>query len=199
MPGWNGSARRGGCDRHGHDFAAERAQPDPMRLTLLASAVTCALLAASAAYAQSAPDGPVATAGSTAGGVPTETGPAEVRQTPSSPAPQSLNLGDFETAAEQGRRAPLLGEYHGEVGAVVGTNGLRGAYGHINAHPSDNVTLDLRFSTLHGNGLLYGPPVYGPGLYAPGPYGPEPRVRLDRDPLSPDAMDPLTAPPPPGR
>jgi hypothetical protein len=169
MRAWSGWARRGGCD--GHDFAAERAQRGRMRLTLPAAALSCALLAAHSAAAQEAPDGPVASAGSKAGGAPTDPGPVEVRRTPTAP-PAQPDLRGFEAAADAGRRAPLLGEYHGEVGAVVGTNGLRGAYGHVNARPSDNVTLDLRFSTLHANGLVYGAPVYGPGLYADPLYGP---------------------------
>lgn len=171
----NGWARRGVCDAceiHGLDFAAEGAERGHMRLTLLSSALACAALVAGAASAQDAPDGPVPTAGSKAGGAPTEAAPAQVVQTPPAARPQQQPLAsDLMAASDAGRRAPLLGEYHGEVGAVVGTGGLRGAYGHINAHPNDNMTIDLRFSTLHAKGYPYGG-AYGPGFYGPGAYGP---------------------------
>lgn len=136
-----------------------------MRLILTTSVLACSLLVAGAAWAQETSDGPLATAGSKAGGAPSEAAPAQVVQTPSAAKaqPQPSN-DDLMAAAETGRRAPLLGEYHGSVGAVVGTGGLRGAYGHINAQPNEHVTVDLRFSTLHGQGYAY-PGAYGPGLY----------------------------------
>jgi hypothetical protein len=180
-----------------------------MRLTLLSSALGCALLVASAASAQEAPDGPVPTAGSKAGGAPTEEASAQVVRTPPASRPQQQPLAsDLMAASDAGRRAPLLGEYHGEVGAVVGTGGLRGAYGHINAHPNDNMTIDLRFSTLHGRGAyggyygpgfygpgLYGPSPYGPSVYGPGPYGP-PGSRPGPDGWSTETLEPDEAAPP---
>lgn len=136
-----------------------------MRLILTSSLIACSLLAAGGASAEEPSDAPLATAGSKAGGAPTEAGPAQVVQTPPAAKAQPLATNDdLMAAAETGRRAPLLGEYHGSVGAVVGTGGLRGAYGHINAQPNEHVTVDLRFSTLHGQGYAY-PGAYGPGLY----------------------------------
>ena len=149
-----------------------------MRLILPSCILACALLMAGTVSAQEASDGPVPTAGSKAGGAPTEGSAAEIDRTPAAPRPQPQPLtDDLMAAADAGRRAPLLGEYHGSVGAVVGTGGLRGAYGHINAHPNDNLTIDLRFSTLHAKGYPYGG-LYGPGLYGPGAYGPGAYVGL---------------------
>lgn len=157
-----------------------------MRLIPPSTVLACALLLAGAATAQEAPDGPVPTAGSKAGGAPTDTAPATVVQTPAAPRPQSQQplSSDLMAAADAGRHAPLLGEYHGEVGAVVGTGGLRGAYGHINAHPNEHVTLDLRFSTLHARGYPYGD-VYGPGFYGPGVYA-DPLYDRSNRPVAPD-------------
>lgn len=177
-----------GMKSGGHDFAAERAQLRRMRLCspqLLVLAGAVFTLCAGPALAQS--EAPVTTAGSTAGGVPTatETAPTTVRQTPAPAQIQPMpDFRELEAAAEQGRRAPLLGDYHGEVSAVVGTNGLRGAAGRIVAHPTDNMTLDLRFSTIHQNGGLYDGYVYGPGaryrsrvdLLAPDPMGGDPTI-----------------------
>lgn len=143
----------------------------------------CLLTLGGAARAQS--DGPVATAGG-GGGAPTATdlGPSPVRETPAAPMVQpSRNISDLEVAADHGRRAPLLGEYHGQVGAVVGTNGLRGAYGRIVAHPTDNASVDLRFSTIRQNG-------YGGFGYGGFGYDRRDRYRPDLQSLSPDPLLP---------
>lgn len=168
---------------HGHVFAAVGGQPSGMRrlsrhLTVLAGAAL--LFGADAAAAQTS-DAPVSTAGSRAGGAPVEAGQAAVRETPAPPPVQPVrDISDLETAADHGRRAPLLGEYHGEVGGVVGTNGLRGAYGRIVARPNDHVAVDFRFSTLHQNGYPYDGYVYGPGA----------RYRPDASLTGPDSLIP---------
>jgi hypothetical protein len=183
---------------HGHVFAAMRAQPATMRrslrpLTVLAGAAL--LLCVGVASAQTS-DAPVSTAGSRAGGAPVDAGPATVGQTPSPPPVQpARDISDFETAADHGRRAPLLGEYHGEVGAMVGTNGLRGAYGRIIAHPNDHMAIDLRFSTIHQNGGIYG----GYGGYGYGSVsdpGARYRTHTRTDLMSDDPMAPPEADPP---
>jgi hypothetical protein len=180
-----------------------------MRLILTSSVLAFTLAAGGAACAQQPADGPVATANSKSGGAPTDAAPAQIVQTPpAGPAgPQPL-ASDLMAAAEAGRRAPLLGDYHGSVGAVVGTGGLRGAYGHINAHPSDDVTVDLRFSALHARGYPYGgyygpgfyePGLYGPGFYGPGGYaGPPPGYRPGLDGWTTEVLgqDAGSAPPP---
>lgn len=157
--------------RHSHDFAFDQAQLGGMRsrspLTLLAS-IGALALTSGLAHAQASGDAPVTTANSNAGATPnaTDPGPPVPYSLPhpqATPDQTAQNIRDFEAAADSGRRAPLLGEFHGEVGATVGTNGLRGAYGHIVAHPTDNSTVDLRFSSMHENGLPY----YGYG-YSPG-------------------------------
>jgi hypothetical protein len=153
--------------QHGHDFAAEHAQLGLRRRRIALAvplSVAALLLGAGLACAQ-ASDAPISTAGSNAGAAPTTTdpgpSPAQALPRPSDEKQRvQPDIRDLEAAAESGRHAPLLGEYHGEVGAMVGTNGLRGAYGRIVAHPNDKTTVDLRFSTLHENGLPYG---YGYG------------------------------------
>lgn len=183
-----------------HDFAADRAQlgwMHPVRhLTVLAGA---ALLLGSGAAAAQTGDTPVSTAGSRAGGVPVEpapdAAPGKVRETPAPPPIQpSRRYDDMEAAADSGRHAPLLGDYHGEVGAVVGTNGTRGAYGRIVSHPTDNTAIDLRFSTMHQNGY-YPYAAYGGGPFSGGPYGfggydRRDRYRPDLEALAPDPLFP---------
>jgi hypothetical protein len=132
-------------------------------------------------------------------GAASDAAPAQVVQTPSPPlaGAQPPLTDDLMAAADAGRHAPLLGEYHGEVGAVVGTGGLRGAYGHINAHPNDHMTLDLRFSTLHAHGYPYGG-IYGPGVYADPLY--DRSYRHGADGWTTELLGPgQDAPPPPGK
>jgi hypothetical protein len=179
----------------GHVFAAEHRQLVGMRLSspkLLVLAGAGLLLCAGSALAQTSEA--VTTAGSSAGGVPTaaDEAPSTVHQTPRPAEVQPLpDFRDLEAAADAGRKAPLLGEFHGEVGGVVGTGGLRGAYGHVTTHPSDNSTVDLRFSTIHQNGGFYGYGGYG-GAYGPyyDAYGPASRYHR--------AMDPMFGPDPTG-
>lgn len=185
----------------GHVFAVEHRQPIGMRLSspkLLVLAGAGLLLCAGQALAQTSEA--VTTAGSSAGGVPTaaDEPAATVRQTPPPAQPQPLpDFRDLEAAAEAGHKAPLLGEFHGEVSGVVGTGGLRGAYGHIQAHPSDNSTVDLRFSTIRQNGGIYGFGGYG-GAYGPyyDAYGPAARYHRAMDPLF--SADPTGGLIPPG-
>jgi hypothetical protein len=59
---------------------------------------------------------------------------------------------------------------HGQVGATVGTNGVRGAYGHIESRPAPNVSISV--SGAYGQNMGYA-----------GPYGPDPM--LGRPPAPP--------------
>jgi hypothetical protein len=191
-----------------HDFASGWAERHLMRLFLTSSALALGLLAAGASLAQEAPDGPLPTAGSTAGGAPTAAEPGRIVSTPAPARTQPPPLtDDLMAAADAGRRAPLLGEYHGSVGAMVGSGGLRGAYGHIVAHPSDHVAVDLRFSTLHAHGYPYGGYAYGAYPYGSG-YGLGlglslgPNASRDERPYpggwTTEVLAPEDDPPPPG-
>jgi hypothetical protein len=107
------------------------------------------------------------------------------------PGPRQDAGPDFEGLSRLGEKARdgILANIHGQVGAAVGSDGSRAAYGTVHGPINDKMNFSLSVGVMRDRGLFLGDPVYGPDSPFPPRYLGERTTTLTDDP---------PAPPPPG-